>query len=366
MKKSAIWISVLLVGLPSVLAAGFLAWSVAEEERAAQREIVEEKSRLEGDLRRESQQMDGVLRVVVEAIHQFGSLELARPPIRILASTSEEALSDLQEAARRERERFISFLHRGLESELLDFLVITDNRGTAVFVLGREGTAFGGDWTSHSLIRAGLNKEGRTAVRIESKEHLSLPGGQPLFAVEAARPLMAQETLTGVALAGRFWRPTPREGTRIAFFSAGGTPVRASPGFPQEAWSRARPGEETVLAGREALSSLLLRDEAGRPAGSVGLARRVSPPWQLLPALGAALLLVFSGILSAAVFWVRWRRRIRSLLRLIETSEQMSLGTLHSRVETGSNGEMRILAESLERLRISLKTALEKLRQRSQ
>jgi HAMP domain-containing protein len=114
------------------------------------------------------------------------------------------------------------------------------------------------------------------------------------------------------------------------------------------------------------LSSLLLRDEAGRPAGSVGLARRVSPPWQLLPALGAALLLVFSGILSAAVFWARWRRQIRSLLRLIETSEQMSLGKLHSRVETGSNGEMRILAESLERLRISLKTALGKLRQRSQ
>jgi HAMP domain-containing protein len=78
-------------------------------------------------------------------------------------------------------------------------------------------------------------------------------------------------------------------------------------------------------------------------------------------------ILLFSSIpVALAILIAAWRARglSRNVLYLTEKADQISRGDLDARIELKSNDELDDLSEALERMRISMKEALERLRRR--
>ncbi len=79
------------------------------------------------------------------------------------------------------------------------------------------------------------------------------------------------------------------------------------------------------------------------------------------------LLLVASFTIAAAILgvtlaWWVIRSVTRPVRRLVEVADNISMGDLDTSIEVTSRDEIGELQESIERMRVSLKTALERLK----
>jgi len=74
--------------------------------------------------------------------------------------------------------------------------------------------------------------------------------------------------------------------------------------------------------------------------------------------IAVALLIVF------AVIYYYSRSVIQPILRLAEVADKISMGELDTPVQVKAKGEVRVLAESIERMQISVKAAIERLQRR--
>lgn len=84
--------------------------------------------------------------------------------------------------------------------------------------------------------------------------------------------------------------------------------------------------------------------------------------WKQILAIVAVALL---GLALAAYFALRTSRRItKPILELAEAADQISLGKMEYEIKVGRNDEIGDLAQALERMRVSLTSALERLRSR--
>lgn len=84
--------------------------------------------------------------------------------------------------------------------------------------------------------------------------------------------------------------------------------------------------------------------------------------WKQILAIVAVALL---GLGLAAYFALRTSRRItKPILELVEAADQISLGKMDYEIKVGRNDEIGDLAQALERMRVSLTSALERLRSR--
>ena len=82
---------------------------------------------------------------------------------------------------------------------------------------------------------------------------------------------------------------------------------------------------------------------------------------QLVNTVGFIMLAIAIVTLISQVFA---RQLIDPIVKLTRTADRLSLGELDLPVSASSNDEMGDLAEALERMRLSLKSAIERLRRR--
>jgi len=71
---------------------------------------------------------------------------------------------------------------------------------------------------------------------------------------------------------------------------------------------------------------------------------------------------IAAAILGVALAWWVIRSVTRPVRRLVEVADNISMGDLDMPIEVTSRDEIGELQESIERMRVSLKTALERLK----
>ena len=116
-------------------------------------------------------------------------------------------------------------------------------------------------------------------------------------------------------------------------------------------------GQRTTAAASENGSDLLYRIAVGVDSTEASTRLRNT----LLLVLGISLL----AAAAAAALTLRTTRRIvQPIENLVKAAEAISMGDLSRPVQVGRNDEIGDLAQALERMRLSLESAMERLRRR--
>jgi nitrogen fixation/metabolism regulation signal transduction histidine kinase len=78
------------------------------------------------------------------------------------------------------------------------------------------------------------------------------------------------------------------------------------------------------------------------------------------------LVILIALIITVGVIYYYSRSVIRPILHLSEVADKISMGELNTPVQVRAKGEVRVLAESIERMQTSVKAAIERLQKRKE
>jgi methyl-accepting chemotaxis protein len=78
------------------------------------------------------------------------------------------------------------------------------------------------------------------------------------------------------------------------------------------------------------------------------------------------LVILIAILIMIGVIYYYSRSVIRPILYLSEVADKISMGELDTPVQVKGKGEVRVLAESIERMQTSVKAAIERLQKRKE
>lgn len=395
--------------LPLALALSVSIWQTARERREHQAARLAEELRVaESLLRARASEVERLAAAVASLIETFNFIEITAAPAALLLSTSEQAVAALQSTAEANRTSFYAYLARLLEGNDIDFLIITDDSGRAVFRSQRP-TAIGDRLLPHPLLRRALDGSPARGLVLEARSALEREGvaeralvrklteegdlEKSGLCIEAAAPIFSNRRVIGAVLAGDLLNndfalvdraKQALYSDRLAMAGLGifiaGTAVATN--LPEPGGGRALGAQlpaslagEVLDQGKRvsgifpfltasyAIASQPLFDSDRRIVGALAVASAqpesgiLAALQSFLPALGAAL----AGLAVALYLAVRLGRPVS---RLAQTAENVSLGQLDTSdlaAQARGDRDLEQMAEALERLRLSIKLAAKRL-----
>lgn len=360
------------------------------------------------------------LRAAAQSVAQSLAGRTVARPAAPAAGNEQDAAAQAQASTRGAQDT----LRNALAASQVSFVAYLDSRGK---VIAQHNGAPQGDamyFASNPIVKDVINQaqtrtpEARSGVVVEESAAIEALGltdrakvgevVRGLF-LEAAAPVISGESVQGVVLLGQLvnkdvevdpnasqqsivneiketlYRDMRDEGavviamtndnantivtTNLPAGSRGGVvvglPVKDSGGtFENPSYN-----EESFPAGSYVTSFVPIESistEGSRTVGRIGVAikedwftsiiRRVQ--WTILGVTLVALIMAIAGAVYAA------QRLTRPIEELTEAANRISLGELDAPISVQTDDEIGTLAESLDRMRISLKQAIERLRKR--
>lgn len=330
-------------------------------------------------------------------------------------------VGDQQEKGGIERERALNVLEYFEMAGKFDYLTLADDRGRVV-ARANNISSSGDDLTQDSMVREALQTRtvlcGPVVLPVDflNQERLNDRGKlgaqkkevQSALAIQVAVPLIKNDSqgnqqLVGIIVGGETLNNNSRlvdDFKKLAFqdnketFEAGSATIYMRTGDGALAVASSRSGEfgrgigdaigpeifeKVVKQGREVIGPetvkdksyisayVPLKDTSNRVIGVYAVS--VKETWfrefQTRTGLLITIVIGLTLLLSTGLTYLMAARLTRPIEEIIDSANKISLGDLDIPIKTRSSGdEVGDLAESLERMRISLKSAIERLRRR--
>ena len=406
-KQKLMIFSALLVFIPllfSALVIGYIVKSSIDDQSA---QSMEKDARVAEQLYKNRELL--IIQVVqnsAQSISAQGLFDLAQAPS---GADPKSATGRVQEEGNK---RLAGLLNNAQQAGNIDFIVVTDSKGN-IIARQAEGEA-NGSISDNPLIVSVQNAvtASRTYAQSssvkESGEKIKLLAGEKLaqraeikaegrsitdgLVIEAAAPITNNNgRLLGIVLAGLLVNNAPQERAVIEDIktklypslpdSSGASitlnDVIVSTNMPIQ--QNGALGKRTTVAGdvpktsteifnNEAYKSAYvpIKDSSNQVIGRVGV--QVKQSWfnavlnKVLLIIVLIVLVFILGAIGVAIYAAQ--KLTKPIMELTEASNNISLGKLDESIQIKSDDEIGQLAEALERMRISLKQALDRLRSR--
>lgn len=405
-KQKVIIFSALLILVPLLLSAVLIITIVNGKIKEQSDQSIEKDARVAEQLFQNRRlALVQVVQNAAQAISAQGLLELSQSP----ASGATGPTIRIQDDARR---RLDDLVKGALQASNIDFIVVTDAKGNIIRPAGGEkgveaslkenpllvalqnGVAAKRTDAQSSPVRetsVTLNALGIDAARVEVKfDGKSITEG---LVLEAGAPITASGgNLVGVVLAGLLINnadpdksipnaikntlyPDLRDysGAAIALgdtIVSANLPIQKGGGIGTKITGnlsdRPKSGVEKIADEEYKTAYAPIKDINSQVIGRVGVQIKQSYFNSVLNTIGLIIaIIVFIFLLLAigvAIFAAQ--RLTRPIIELTQASNNISLGQLDQAIQLKTDDEIGELAEALERMRISLKQALERLRAR--
>ncbi|HMV98953.1 MAG TPA: HAMP domain-containing protein [Acidobacteriota bacterium] len=292
----------------------------------------------------------------------------------------------------------------------VDFLIVTDKSGKVLLTNKGEPKGNESKLEDPLVLKSKNNLDANQfadaalggSVRVDAEALKSLeldsqlvkPGSSGL-AIEGAAPILAGERSLGLVIAGvlldnakqdrsiaaeikeAMYSDLPSEAAAAVLND---TKTIISANFPSDSGKSAvgqqikrellidRPvaGTDNVHEIDYKSAFMPLKDPDGKNVGYVGVAIKESWFSAVINRVLLIIVAIFVVVLGLAIFAAFYfsQRLTQPIILLTEASNRISLGELDEAIAVGGSDEIGQLAESLERMRISLKSAIERLRRR--
>lgn len=292
----------------------------------------------------------------------------------------------------------------------VDFLIVTDKSGKVLLTNKGEPKGNESKLEDPLVLKSKNNLDANQfadaalggSVRVDAEALKSLeldsqlvkPGASGL-AIEGAAPILAGERSLGLVIAGvlldnakqdrsisaeikeAMYSDLPSEAAAAVLND---TKTIISANFPSDGGKSAvglqvkrellidRPlaGTDNIYDIDYKSAFMPLKDPDGKNVGYVGVAIKESWFSAVINRVLLIIVAIFVVVLGLAIFAAFYfsQRLTQPIIQLTEASNRISLGELDEAIAVGGSDEIGQLAESLERMRISLKSAIERLRRR--
>lgn len=292
----------------------------------------------------------------------------------------------------------------------VDFLIVTDKSGKVLLTNKGEPKGNESKLEDPLVLKSKNNLDANQfadaalggSVRVDAEALKSLeldsqlvkPGSSGL-AIEGAAPILAGERSLGLVIAGvlldnakqdrsitaeikeAMYSDLPSEAAAAVLND---TKTIISSNFPSDSGKSAVGQQikrelliDRPLAGTDNIHEIdyksafmPLKDPDGKNVGYVGVAIKESWFSAVINRVLLIIVAIFVVVLGLAIFVAFYfsQRLTQPIILLTEASNRISLGELDEAIAVGGSDEIGQLAESLERMRISLKSAIERLRRR--
>lgn len=292
----------------------------------------------------------------------------------------------------------------------VDFLIVTDKSGKVLLTNKGEPKGNESKLEDPLVLKSKNNLDANQfadaalggSVRVDAEALKSLeldsqlvkPGSSGL-AIEGAAPILAGERSLGLVIAGVLLDNAKQDRSitaeiKEAMYSdlpgeaaaavLNDTKTIISSNFPSDSGKSAVGQQikrelliDRPLAGTDNIHEIdyksafmPLKDPDGKNVGYVGVAIKESWFSAVINRVLLIIVAIFVVVLGLAIFVAFYfsQRLTQPIILLTEASNRISLGELDEAIAVGGSDEIGQLAESLERMRISLKSAIERLRRR--
>ncbi|MBI4850665.1 MAG: HAMP domain-containing protein [Acidobacteria bacterium] len=402
--------SALLVFVPllfSALIIGYIVKSSIDDQSA---QSMEKDARVAEQLYKNRELL--IVQIVqnsAQSISAQGLFDLTQAP----TSTSTDPKSATGRVQEEGTKRLAGVLNAAQQAGNIDFIVLTDSKGN-IIARQAQGSANGsvGDnpliVSVQNAVTASRTYAQSSSVK-ESAEKINLLGGEELakraeikaegrsitdgLVIEAAAPITNNSgRLLGIVLAGLLVNNAPQDRAVIEDIK-----TKLYPSLPNAAGAsvtlndvivstnipipqNGALGKRTSVAASDAPKTSIenfsdeayksayvpIKDSSNQVIGRVGV--QVKQSWfnavlnKVLLIIVLIVLVFILGAIGVAIFAAQ--KLTKPIIELTEASNNISLGKLDESIQIKSDDEIGQLAEALERMRISLKQALDRLRSR--
>lgn len=409
-KQKLMIFSALLVFVPllfSALIIGYIVKSSIDDQSA---QSMEKDARVAEQLYKNRELL--IVQIVqnsAQSISAQGLFDLTQAP----TSTSTDPKSATGRVQEEGTKRLAGVLNAAQQAGNIDFIVLTDSKGN-IIARQAQGSANGsvGDnpliVSVQNAVTASRTYAQSSSVK-ESAEKINLLGGEELakraeikaegrsitdgLVIEAAAPITNNSgRLLGIVLAGLLVNNAPQDRAVIEDIK-----TKLYPSLPNAAGAsvtlndvivstnipipqNGALGKRTSVAASDAPKTSIenfsdeayksayvpIKDSSNQVIGRVGV--QVKQSWfnavlnKVLLIIVLIVLVFILGAIGVAIFAAQ--KLTKPIIELTEASNNISLGKLDESIQIKSDDEIGQLAEALERMRISLKQALDRLRSR--
>lgn len=405
-KQKLMIFSALLVFVPllfSALIIGYIVKSSIDDQSA---QSMEKDARIAEQLYKNRELL--IVQVVQnssQAISTQGLFDLTQSPTT--ATDPKSATGRVQEEGSK---RLATLLAGAQQAGNVDFIVVTDSKGN--IIARQAGGQATGSISDNPLIVSVQNSvtASRTYAQSssvkESAEKLNLLAGEEFskraeikaegrsitdgLVIEAAAPITNNGRLLGIVLAGLLVNNAPQDRAIIediktklypslpnaagASITLNDVIISTNMPIPQngalgkrttvEASDSPKTSIETFSDEAYKSAYVPIKDSSNQVIGRVGV--QVKQSWfnavlnKVLLIILLIVLVFILGAIGVAIFAAQ--KLTKPIMELTEASNNISLGKLDESIQIKSDDEIGQLAEALERMRISLKQALDRLR----
>ncbi|MBI4749834.1 MAG: HAMP domain-containing protein [Acidobacteria bacterium] len=412
-RNKLIIFAALLVFTPLALSAIAILLQVKGSIEDNAKKNIEKDARLAEKIYKGRQQIiKEIAQNLAQAISAENLLESAQTPsnptTKTTAAAPASAATTAQQSQLRGKKRIQELMTQ--RQDQVDFLIVTDKSGKVLLTNKGEPKGNESKLEDPLVLKSKNNLDANQfadaalggSVRVDAEALKSLeldsqlvkPGASGL-AIEGAAPILAGERSLGLVIAGilldnakqdrsisgeikeAMYSDLPSEAAAAVLND---TKTIISANFPSDSGKSAvglqikrellidRPlaGTDNIYDIDYKSAFMPLKDPDGKNVGYVGVAIKESWFSAVINRVLLIIVAIFVVVLGLAIFAAFYfsQRLTQPIILLTEASNRISLGELDESIAVGGSDEIGQLAESLERMRISLKSAIERLRRR--
>lgn len=412
-RNKLIIFAALLVFTPLALSAIAIILQVKGSIEDNAKKNIEKDARLAEKIYKGRQQIiKEIAQNLAQAISAENLLESAQTPSNPTsgggAAAPSSAAVTAQQSQLRGKKRIQELMTQ--RQDQVDFLIVTDKSGKVLLTNKGEPKGNESKLEDPLVLKSKNNLDANQfadaalggSVRVDAEALKSLeldsqlvkPGSSGL-AIEGAAPILAGERSLGLVIAGvlldnakqdrsitaeikeAMYSDLPSEAAAAVLND---TKTIISSNFPSDSGKSAVGQQikrelliDRPLAGTDSVHEIdyksafmPLKDPDGKNVGYVGVAIKESWFSAVINRVLLIIVAIFVVVLGLAIFAAFYfsQRLTQPIILLTEASNRISLGELDEAIAVGGSDEIGQLAESLERMRISLKSAIERLRRR--
>ncbi len=412
-RNKLIIFAALLVFTPLALSAIAILLQVKGSIEDNAKKNIEKDARLAEKIYKGRQQIiKEIAQNLAQAISAENLLESAQTPSNPTsgggAAAPSSAAVTAQQSQLRGKKRIQELMTQ--RQDQVDFLIVTDKSGKVLLTNKGEPKGNESKLEDPLVLKSKNNLDANQfadaalggSVRVDAEALKSLeldsqlvkPGSSGL-AIEGAAPILAGERSLGLVIAGvlldnakqdrsiaaeikeAMYSDLPSEAAAAVLND---TKTIISSNFPSDSGKSAVGQQikrelliDRPLAGTDNVHEIdyksafmPLKDPDGKNVGYVGVAIKESWFSAVINRVLLIIVAIFVVVLGLAIFVAFYfsQRLTQPIILLTEASNRISLGELDEAIAVGGSDEIGQLAESLERMRISLKSAIERLRRR--